>query len=79
MLYSIYSYYKILAIFPVLYNISLELIYLIHNSLYFLIPYAYLAPVGFVTTCLGRAWDYSYLGAVPDTYMRVVWKQNVDL
>ena len=37
-LYSIYSYYKILAIFSVLYNISLQLIYYIHSSLYFLIP-----------------------------------------
>ena len=30
-LYSIYSYYKILAIFPVLYNIILLLLYFIHS------------------------------------------------
>ena len=44
-LYSIYSYYKTLAIFPVPYNIPLywQLIYFIHSSLYLLIPYLYLA------------------------------------
>ena len=33
-LYSIKSYYKILAIVPVLYNVSLLLIYFTHSSLY---------------------------------------------
>ena len=28
-LYSIYSYYKILAIFPVLYNVSLFILYIV--------------------------------------------------
>ena len=40
-LYAIYSYHKILAFFPVLYNISLYFIYFIHSSLYFLLPYIY--------------------------------------
>ena len=38
-LYSIYSYYKILVIFPVLHHISLYLIYFIHSNLYLLIPF----------------------------------------
>ena len=41
-LYSIYSY-KILPIFPVLYHISLYLLYFIHSDWYLLIPYPYLA------------------------------------
>ena len=37
-LYSVYSYYKILAIFPVLYNVCLQFIYFVHSNLYLLIP-----------------------------------------
>ncbi|KAB1252828.1 hypothetical protein Cadr_000002635 [Camelus dromedarius] len=37
-----YSYYKILSIFPVLYITSLQLIYFTHSSLYLLILYSYL-------------------------------------
>ena len=49
-----YSCYKILTIFPVLYNIFLWLIYFIHSSLDPLIPYPYLAPprIPVVTTGL---------------------------
>ena len=36
-----------LALFPVLDNISLQLIYFIHNSVYPLIPSPYLAPPPF--------------------------------
>ena len=43
-----------MAIFLVLY-ISLDRIYLIHSNLYLMIPYPYLVPVGFDTTCLGGA------------------------
>ena len=39
-----YSYYKILAVFPMLYNISLQLTYFVHSSLYLLTPCPYLAP-----------------------------------
>ena len=46
-LWSIYSYYKILAIFPVLYNISLLLIFFIYSSLCLLIPYPCLTPPPF--------------------------------
>ena len=43
-LQSIYTYYKILAIVPVLYNILMQPIYFIHSSLYLLILYPNLAP-----------------------------------
>ena len=46
-LYSIYSHYKILVIFPILYNTPLQLIYFMLSSLYFLIPYPYIAPPPF--------------------------------
>ena len=36
-----------MALFSVLCNISLLLIYFIHSSLYLLIPYPYLAPLHF--------------------------------
>lgn len=36
-----------LAVFPVLYSISLQLIYFIPSSLYLLIPHPYLAPPHF--------------------------------
>ena len=42
-LYSIYSYYKILVIFLILYNTPLQLFYFMLSSLYFLIPYPYIA------------------------------------
>ena len=41
------SYYKILSVVPVLYSISLKLIYHIHSSLCLLIPYLYLVPFFF--------------------------------
>ena len=41
-LFSIHSYYRILAKFPVLYNISVA--YFVHGSLYLLITYPYIAP-----------------------------------
>ena len=44
MLYSIYSYYKILIIFPVLSNMSLQLTYYTHSGLYPLLPYSNLIP-----------------------------------
>ena len=37
-------FYKIPVIFPLLYNISLYLIYFTHSNLYFLIPFPYVAP-----------------------------------
>ena len=43
-LYFTQSYSKILAIFPVLYNISLPILYLIHSGLCLLTLYPYLAP-----------------------------------
>ena len=43
-----YSYCKILAIFPVLYNISLQIIYFMHCGLY-VTPYPYPAP--FASLC----------------------------
>ena len=43
-LYSIYSYYKMLTVFPVLYGIYLYLIYFIHSNLYLPIFYPYFAP-----------------------------------
>ena len=46
-LYSIYTYDKILAVFPVLYNISLWLIYFIHSNLYLLIICPYFIPPPF--------------------------------
>ena len=46
-LYSIYSYYKILVIFLILYNTPLQLFYFMLSSLYFLIPYPYIAPTPF--------------------------------
>ena len=46
--YRLYSISKLLKItdiyFPVLYNISLLLIYFIHSSMHLLIPYPYLVP-----------------------------------
>ena len=44
---STYSYYQILAVFPVLYNISLWLIYFIHSNLYLLIICPYFIPPPF--------------------------------
>ena len=41
--YSIHSYYKILAIFPVLHNASLQFIYFLHSSLNLLFPHPCLA------------------------------------
>ena len=49
--YSFYfnlNYYEILAIFPVLCNISLQLTYFINSSLYVLIPYPYSVPPPFL-------------------------------
>ena len=40
-----YSSYEILAVFPVLYNVSLQLVYFIHSSLYLLSHYPYLVPL----------------------------------
>lgn len=48
-LYSVYSY-KILALSPVLYTLSVELIYFICSSLYLLILYLYLAKREFLET-----------------------------
>ena len=42
--YTPFSYYKILALFRVLYNIFIFVAYFIHNSLYLLIPYPFIAP-----------------------------------
>ena len=39
-----YSYYKILAIFPVSYNISLNFAYFIRSTFYLLTPYPYIVP-----------------------------------
>ena len=44
MLYCIYSYYKLLAIFPVLYNIALQLIYFI---------YLFILKILFIFGCVG--------------------------
>ena len=41
-LYSIYSYCKMLTIFPVLYSMFLQLIYFIYSGLYLLILQSYL-------------------------------------
>ena len=43
-LYSIYNYYKLLAIFPVLFSISLYLFYFTHSSLHLLILFSCLVP-----------------------------------
>ena len=44
MLYSIYSYYKVLALFHELYCLLLQLIYFVHGGLCLLVPFPYLAP-----------------------------------
>jgi len=46
-LYSIYTYDKTLAVFPVLYNMSLWLIYFIPSNLYLLIICPYFTPPPF--------------------------------
>ena len=43
-LYSIYNYYKILTLFPVLYIVALKLIYFI-CSLYLLVSHLFLSPI----------------------------------
>ena len=47
-LHIIISYHRIMAILPVLCNISLLLMYFIHNSLYLIIPYPYFVPPHFL-------------------------------
>ena len=53
--------YKILALFPALYSIFLQLIYFIHGTLYFLIPYSYLVlpPLSSLVTTLNFFFNYS--------------------
>lgn len=58
-LYSIYSCYEILAISPVLYSVSLYLVYFIHNSFGLLIPYPYLVPL-----CMDP-WTLSFFFPLP--------------
>ena len=52
---SIYSYYKIMAKYPILYNISLFLFLFIHCSLYLLVPYPYVTPPVFLSPLFPRS------------------------
>ena len=58
-LHSIESYYKIMAMIPcACIHTSFLLIYFIHNSLYLLIPYPYLAPPAFALPTSKNYFDF---------------------
>ena len=74
-MYSIYSYYKLLATFSV-YIWYIFVAYFIHNSLHFLIPYPYIAfPPWWPLICSLYLWVYflfviftSFLNFLDSTY-----------
>ena len=65
---SIYSYYKILAIFPVLYNISLYFFFFIYNLFYWSIA-DFQCCVNF---CYTAKW-FSYINIYPFPYSFSLW------